>query len=211
VIPEPKTRAEMEAVMATHEMVLRKKPCVDCAFNRRSPENEACSGPVSAEGGSLVDHLKQRIEERDWMPFFCHEGMECVDRDGWRAVVGIPEGATLQICHGWNELMQAKYRKWKAEQSSMNPNADTIALLSYAGELEAKLALVNGICDDYDDPPDSVARTHLREGRPFEVEPYLRHHLEMITGLRAAIASVPATTEAEEYGMMGGTGESNLT
>jgi hypothetical protein len=115
MIPEPKTRAEMEAVMATHEMIVRKKPCIDCAFNKRSPENEAYSGPCSTEGGSLVDHLKQRIEARDWMPFFCHEGMECVDRDGWRAVVGIPEGATLQICHGWNELMQARYRKWKAE------------------------------------------------------------------------------------------------
>lgn len=116
MIPEPKTRAEMEAVMTTHEMILRKKPCVDCAFNKRSPENEAYSGPCSAEGGSIVDHLRQRVEDGDDMPFFCHEGMVCVEVDGWRAVKGIPEAATLQICHGWNELMQAKYRKWKAQQ-----------------------------------------------------------------------------------------------
>lgn len=115
--PEPKTRAEMEAVMATHEMLLRKKPCVDCAFNKRSPENEACSGPLSTEGGSLVDAIRKRIEDGDYLPFFCHEGLTTVDNNGWRAVVGIPEGATFQICHGWNELMQAKYRKWKAARA----------------------------------------------------------------------------------------------
>jgi hypothetical protein len=117
VIPEPKTRAEMEVVMATHAMMLRKKPCIDCAFNKRSPEHEVGSGGLSAEGGSVVDVIRQRVEDGDYMPFFCHEGMECVDVDGWRAVNGIPEGATLQICHGWNELMQAKYRKWKAQQA----------------------------------------------------------------------------------------------
>lgn len=118
MIPEPKTRDEMEAAMATHEMLLRKKPCIDCAFNKRSPENEAYSGPCSSEGGSLVDAIRQRVDAGDYMPFFCHEGLETVSNDGWRAVVGIPEDATLQICHGWNELMQAKYRKWKAEHAT---------------------------------------------------------------------------------------------
>ena len=94
---EPKTRAEMEAVMASHEMMLRKKPCTDCAFNKRSPENEAYSGPCASEGGSMVDYLKQRVKEHDWMPFFSTRTWSDVDRDGWRTVVGIADDAVANL------------------------------------------------------------------------------------------------------------------
>ena len=52
---------------------------------------------------------------------------------------------------------------------------------------EAKLADLERLLNDYDPIPESKARTDMREGRPYEVEPWLRQFILFADDLRAAL------------------------
>lgn len=90
-------------------MSVRKQRCIDCAFHPKSPENVPYSGPIAAEGGSIIDFLEMRLLETAGAthPFFCHEGLDCIPNDGWRAVKGGVSNENLSVCAGW----AAAYRR----------------------------------------------------------------------------------------------------
>lgn len=92
---------------------VRTQRCRDCAFHPKSPENEFGSGGCAGEGASIIQTLERQMREGTATPFFCHENLDCIDNDGWRAVktLGLAENEALadklEVCAGW----AAAYRR----------------------------------------------------------------------------------------------------
>lgn len=55
----------------------------------------------------------------------------------------------------------------------------------YIEASEKREAALRALCDDYDPIYESKARTDMREGRPYEVEPWLRMFIQFVDEIRA--------------------------